>query len=257
MRFLGVILASLILIISCSQSGKKYRIPDKELVKILADIHIADAISFSTKYRDKFRNNDSITYFDKLFAKYHVTRSQFDSTIAWYSGNPDKYELLYDKVLDRLNRMYANINDKLHSDSVLTQVGNLWNKKRDWILPEDGATENISFAIKVLKKGKYMLSARIKIAPTDQSLKPYLIAFTTRQKIMKPDIVDSTSMVKLDKSGIFRNYSVMIYLDKDTETYIKGYILGNEFKQGSWSKNAEVRDIRLFYIPPTQTEIVE
>src|SRR5664279_5624727 len=128
MRILGVILACLIITISCSRSGKKDRIPDKELVKILADIHIADAISFSAKYRDQFINNDSISYFDKLFAKYHVTRAQFDSTIAWYSGNPDKYELLYDKVLDRLNRMAANVNEKLHSDSVRTQAGNLWNK---------------------------------------------------------------------------------------------------------------------------------
>ncbi len=257
MRFLGVILACLIITISCSRSGKKYRIPDKELVKILADIHIADGISFSSKFRDKFRNNDSITYYDKLFAKYHVTRTQFDSTIAWYSGNPEKYVLLYDKVLDRLNLMYANVNDKLRSDSLATQNNNLWNRKGDWVLPQDGATENISFAIKVLKRGKYKLSAKIKISPADQSLKPYLIAYTTRQKILKPDFTDSTSMVKLDKSGIFRYYSIDVILDKDTVTYIKGYILGNEYKSGSWTKNAEVHDIRLMYTSSDKPEPVE
>jgi len=257
MRILGVILAILLIGISCSRPGKKYIIPENQLVKILADIHIADAISFSNKYREKFHNNDSITYYEKLFIKYNVTRSQFDSTIALYSGNPDKYDLLYDKVLDRLNRMAANINDKLRADSLLTQVGNLWNKKRDWILPEDGATENISFAVKVDKKGIYKLTARIKIAPFDQSTKPYMIAFTTRNKLQNPDITDSTSMVRLDKSGVFRLYSISVTLDKDTLTYIKGYILGNEPKPGGWVKNAEVRDIRLIYIDPDKTENIE
>jgi hypothetical protein len=252
MRFTGVIIAVLIIGIACSRSGKSARIPENQLIKIIADIHMADAISFSKKYKEMFRNNDTVSYYSRIFAKYNVTNAQFDSTISWYSGNPEKYDLLYDKVLDRLNRMYATVNDKMRADSILTQSGNLWNKKRDWILPEDGAMENISFAVKVEKKGMYQLSARIKINPTDQSVRPYLIAYTTRQRLQRPDITDSTAMVKLDKSGIFRLYSVSVYLDKDTVTYVKGYILGNEPKTGYWEKNAEVRDIRLTYISEDQ-----
>jgi len=84
-----------------------------------------------------------------------------------------------------------------------------------------------------------------------------MIAFTTRNKLQNPDITDSTSMVRLDKSGVFRLYSISVTLDKDTLTYIKGYILGNEPKPGGWVKNAEVRDIRLIYIDPDKTENIE
>jgi hypothetical protein len=256
MRIVGVALAFVLILSSCSHS-KSGRIPDNQLVKILADIHLADAISFSNKYREKFRTNDSVSYFEQVLAKYNVTRTQFDSTISWYSGNPDKYSLLYDKVLDRLNHMSAAANKKWQADSVTTQAGNLWNKKRDWILPEDGATENISFAIKVEKKGFYQLSARIKIAPADQSLRPYLLAYTTRGRMQNPDVTDSTAMVKLDKSGNFRLYSVSVYLDKDTVTYIKGIILGSEPKPGNWVKNAEVRDIRLMHLNSDETQKIE
>jgi hypothetical protein len=258
MRFFGVVLCTLILISSsCSNSSKSGRIPESTIIKILADIHIADAISFSTKYRNMYRNNDSVTYYDHLFAKYNVTRVQFDSTISWYSGNPDKYDQLYDKVLDRLNRMSAGLNDKLRADSLKTMSGNLWNKKRDWILPDDGATENISFAIKIQRKGRYQLTAKIKITPNDQSVRPYMTAFTTRAKIMNPNFSDSTTRVALDKSGILRQYSLSVSLDKDTVTFLKGYILGSEPRPGSWTKHAEVRDIRLIYISSEKSAPIE
>jgi hypothetical protein len=247
MRSKGVIIVFLLIVLSCSRTGKHGRIPENQLVKILADIHLADAISFSNKYRDLYRNNDSAYYFEQLLSRYDVRRSQFDSTIAWYSGNPELYDLLYSKVLDRLNRMAASINDKLRADSILTQTGNLWNRKRDWILPDDGPRENISFALRVEKQGRYLLTARIKINPADQSDRPYMTAYSTRQKMRLPNTVDTSAMVRLDKSGIFRLYSLSVYLDKDTATYIKGFILGNEFKTGNWTKSAEVRDIRLIY----------
>jgi hypothetical protein len=248
MRLKGVVVVLILIVLSCSNYGKHGRIPENQLIKILADIHLADAISFSNKYKIEYLHNDSAYYFESLLSKYNVTRSQFDSTISWYSGNPDKYDLLYSKVLDRLNRMAAGINDKLHADSILTQSGNLWNRKRDWILPDDGPRENITFAVKVLKQGKYLLSARIKINHNDQSERPYMTAYSARQRMLKPDIIDTSTLVRLDKSGSFRLYSISVYLDKDTTTYIKGFILGSEEKVGNWIKSAEVRDIRLIYL---------
>jgi hypothetical protein len=257
MRLKGVIIVFLLIGLSCSQYGKHRLIPEKQLVKILVDIHIADAISFSGKYRDLFHSNDTTYYFERLFSKYNVTRSQFDSTISWYSGDPEKYDVLYTKVLDNLNRMMASINDKVRADSMLTQAGNLWNRKRDWILPDDGPKENISFAVKVQTQGRYLLSARIKINPGDQSDRPYLIAYSSRKHSLTPEITDTSAMVRLDKSGVFRLYSVSVYIDKDTVAYIKGFILGNEPKTGVWNKNAEIRDIRLVYKSLKDIQIVE
>ena len=246
MRLKGVALVFLLIVLSCCNSNHR-RIPENKLVKILADIHMADAISFSSKYRELFRNNDSVYYFERLFNKYSVTRTQFDSTISWYSGNPEKYDKLYGKVLDRLNRMAASINEKLRADSILTQAGNLWNRKRDWILPDDGPKENISFTVKISKQGNYLLSARIKINPSDQSENPFMKAYSTKQLISLPEFTDTSGRVKLEKSGVFRLYSISISLDKDTAAFIRGFILGHDPKVGIWSKNAEVRDIRLSF----------
>jgi hypothetical protein len=247
MRLKGLILIFIIIVLSCSRSGQHGRIPESQLIKILADIHLADAIAFSNKYKTEFHNSDSVYYFESVFSKYHITRSQFDSTIAWYSGNPEKYDLLYGKVLDRLNRMAASINDTLRADSVLTQAGNLWNRKRDWILPDDGPRENISFAVKVKKQGKYQLSARIKINLNDQSDQPYMLAYSTKILTSSPESIDTTARIKLSKTGFFKLYMISVYLDKDTTSYIKGYIFGNEPKSGNWAKSAEIRDIRLIY----------
>jgi hypothetical protein len=245
MRLKGVIFVILLIVVSCSHSGHG-RIPENQLAKILADIHLADAISFSGKFKEIYYNNDSVYYFERLFSKYNITRAQFDSTIAWYSGNPDAYEMLYQKVLNRLNRLAATINDSLRADSILSQAGNLWNRKRDWILPDDGPKENISFSLKVNKKGNYLFSARIKINPGDQSDRPFMIAYVTSQQGL-PNSPDTSAMVRLAKTGFYRRYSVSLYLDKDSVSFIKGFILGHEPKTGNWIKSAEVRDIRVSY----------
>ena len=251
MRLKGVIIAFLLILISCSHSGKHGRIPENQLVKILADIHLADAISFSGKFKDIYHNKDSIYYFEKIFARYNITRNQFDSTISWYSGNPDAYETLYGKVLNRLNRMAATINDSLRADSLLSQAGNIWNRKRDWILPDDGTQENISFIIKIHQIGTYVLSARIKINANDQSERPFMLAYLS-SKPGEPNLQDTSSLVRIDKTVFFKRYSISLDLDKDTVSYIKGFIFGHEPKSGIWSKNAEVRDIRLIHKFPNE-----
>jgi Domain of unknown function (DUF4296) len=246
MRLKGAIIIFIGIFISCSNLGKHGRIPENQLAKILADIHLADAVSFSGKFKDIYRNKDSVYYFEQIFSKYHVTRSQFDSTISWYSGNPDAYQVLYGKVLDRLNRMAATINDSLRADSIHSQAGNLWNRKRDWILPDDGPQENISFSLKIDKKGTYLISARIKINPGDQSDRPFMLAYLTNQQ-GPPASLDTTGRLRLDKTGFLKRYSVSLELDKDTVSYIKGFIIGHEPKSGNWIKSAEVRDIRIIH----------
>jgi hypothetical protein len=243
------ILILLFLQFSCSQGNKHGNIPERTLVKILTDIHIADAVTFSMTYRQVVRNRDSAFYYESILKKYGVTHAEFDSTISWYSGNPELYDKLYEKVLARLNLITAGLNEKAHADSIQSQKGNLWNRKRDWILPDDGARENISFSISVNRKGQYILSARIRINPPDMADNPQMIVYSTHHHMLPGSNADSASIVKLEKTGLLKLYTVTVSLDKDTAALIKGFILGHDPKPGNWFKSVEVRDIRLTFKP--------
>ena len=107
MRF--ILLACLLCMLSCKTKVKTevQVIPEKRLVSLLVDYHLANAISFTDLYRKKTKTIRDISIKDSVIMHYGYTRAIFDSTISIYSGNPAKFEKMYDKVIDELNLRLA------------------------------------------------------------------------------------------------------------------------------------------------------
>lgn len=95
---------------SCSKEVKipEYVIPHDKMVIIIADIHILDGLFTVNNVRRKFAK-DSIDYYNAVFTNYGYTRSDFDTSINFYSNNIDEYDKIYEEVLNRLNEMETNI----------------------------------------------------------------------------------------------------------------------------------------------------
>ena len=238
----------LILLLGCGKHEKTGLIPESKLVNILADIHLADAVSFSPDFKSSFRRLDSVTYYESILKKYSISRQQFDSTVAWYSAHPVQYDKVYEKVLNQLNLKQAEVMELMKSDSLKPPTGDLWNIKHDWVLPDDGPRQNIPFNVPIHHKGTYMLTCRIMIKPDDQSVNPVIAVWCTWPN---PHISpgDSAYWTRLHKTGNYREYSIPITLEKDTVAAIKGYLLSCDPKPGLWKKDAEVRNISLTYKP--------
>jgi len=107
-RFLALtfLIASLL---SCKDEltkiNKKNLIPREELVEILVGIHMADVMTNGLNFSRKYEPGDTIDLYLSIFEKHHVTRVQFDSTVAMYIRQPDVYLKVYDEVLLKLNYM--------------------------------------------------------------------------------------------------------------------------------------------------------
>ncbi|MBN1132521.1 MAG: DUF4296 domain-containing protein [Bacteroidales bacterium] len=105
-------LVILTLIGGCSRkkriSGKEY-IEKEVLVDILVDIHLVQSITQDRRYYRKYNFNDTIDMITPIFDKYHVTREQFDSTMAEYTRYPDLLDKVYDEVIMKLNVMIDEI----------------------------------------------------------------------------------------------------------------------------------------------------
>jgi hypothetical protein len=106
----------LISVFSChlKKKGNNYPvIPEERFINLLVDYHLAEGVSNSEYYRLKTKNRKYMNVNDSVLKSYGYSRALFDSSISFYSGDPDKYDQIYDKVIARLNRMEAEIEQKM------------------------------------------------------------------------------------------------------------------------------------------------
>jgi len=102
MKFVRIAFAIFVLFLvtqSCNQEKTKTfeLIPQDTMAMVLADIHIADATLNVMMNSEKFTEIDD--YYYSLLKKYGISRSRFDSSIAYYSIEPEAYAKVYENVM--------------------------------------------------------------------------------------------------------------------------------------------------------------
>ena len=94
-----IIVAFFLLLQSCSQEKTTSVdvIPQDTMAMVLADIHIADATLNVIMNSEKFKEIDD--YYFSILKKYNISRSRFDSSIVYYSREPEVYGKVYEDVM--------------------------------------------------------------------------------------------------------------------------------------------------------------
>lgn len=153
---------------SCNQNNKSNELISKRtFINILIDLHKTDALLSNIDLMDKkLTNTDSLSYYNKIFQDYNITRAQFYYTFDYYTHHMSDFLALQKIVIDSLNNEFEILDS-------LTKIGlqqqDLWTLKREWSLPEDGVTNSIPFKFATQKAGNYTLTAEIKSYPDDLS----------------------------------------------------------------------------------------
>jgi len=75
-------------------------------VDLLVNFSLSESAYNLNLYQVKNLNFDSVYAFNPLLEK-QIRKSQYDSTLLYYSSNITEYKLVYEKVLDRLNSLQA------------------------------------------------------------------------------------------------------------------------------------------------------
>jgi len=109
-----IFLSLALFISSCSLFSNKPKdlIDEEELVNVLVDIHIADAVVSIKGYRVI---QDSLTislFYDDIMKKHNISRKQFDETIKYYSENVSKYDRIYEQILEILSKKQKQFNEE-------------------------------------------------------------------------------------------------------------------------------------------------
>ena len=78
------------------------------MTDVLVDMHKTDAIlaENNTAYG---QYSKKAPYYNYIFKKHGITKAEFDSTLVWYTKNPQKFENMYDDVIKRLTALQKDV----------------------------------------------------------------------------------------------------------------------------------------------------
>jgi len=75
-----------------------------QMIAVLADIHLVDAMIHEETNSPKNKNDLGLTWYPSVLEKHDVTRSQVDSSLFFYNSRPRDFDAMYREVLKKLNQ---------------------------------------------------------------------------------------------------------------------------------------------------------
>lgn len=247
MRLITCCLIIGLILFSCGNVKRKYLIPEKVLVPLLVDLHLADGIGVTHRVLPIPENLDSAALYGSIFDKYGVTRSQFDSTMTYYTNDPKTLDKIYEKVIEKLSRLESDLKD-MQKEELKKRGVVVFRNEKNFKLPADGKTNRISFETPVSGSGEYTIHAKIKVFEDDESYEPRINAFFWYDNGTEEGYRDYFRSVKVKKDNILNSYTVSKNLINKKVTHIKGYIFDHTEQDASFTKHAYITGIKIVYV---------
>lgn len=110
-----------ILLASCG-GDKEVEIPDglidpNTFTAIMIDVQLTEGMSTQKNYvRNNSSKQQAVDPYAPIFKKHGVNAEEFRRTYDFYSQNPRKMEVIYEQVLDSLNKLDVEIKQKYTQD---------------------------------------------------------------------------------------------------------------------------------------------
>lgn len=132
----------LTLLASCEQRPKGV-LSEKKMVKLLADMQIAEAYVTT---QNPGMINDSLRYIysNSVLESNHVSRAELDSTMKWYARNMDLYQQLYVEVERELTRRQSKITGV---NEAIAAGSDMWPYGRNVMLMRNGSADVYTFSL--------------------------------------------------------------------------------------------------------------
>jgi hypothetical protein len=172
------IISVILLLFNCHGFRNNERIPEKDLVEFMADLHIANAIIEERRSITLSYKLDSASLYGALFGKYGFTKAQFDTAMLYYSNRPEKLKNLMNQVTARLQVMEdaATAEEKLIKK---TDLDIIWRDSTER-KPKQGSMDKIAVDIPIKQAGMYVVSVTVRHFPDDLSVNPRMTLYFYR-----------------------------------------------------------------------------
>jgi hypothetical protein len=177
MRNWFVYVCFLMVFISCTNQKHQKIIPRKDLISLMVDLHIADAMALNYIINEQFGGLDSTLLYNAVLEAHGYTKGQFVNTIKYYTQEPEKLIKIYDEVFTILSKQ-SEETKALYSSYSDAQTKSIWRSKQSrYSIKGDTVHYPVMFDFAVDTVGKFVLDAEIKITPKDKSVNPRILAY--------------------------------------------------------------------------------
>jgi len=89
-------------------------IPQSQMVKMLADIHVLEAALQAVKKRGTNDQQRAVFYYNQFFSEYHMSEKRFSTNLANYQADREQF-----------CKLYEDVNKELEKRISLRRMGNL------------------------------------------------------------------------------------------------------------------------------------
>ena len=116
MKVVGIFLVILVFtIIGCDKEYVKKPaklLKEKQMVEIMADLHMAESTYSQMRYDSLLRNSGSVDFYYSILKKYNVADSVFEKSYIYYASRPKELEEIYRKVVNKLSEVEQKYNGR-------------------------------------------------------------------------------------------------------------------------------------------------
>jgi len=220
----------------------------RKMTEVLTEMHKADA-SMAEKGVLYGKYSQKAPYYRYIFKKYDITQAQFDSSLVWYTKNPQRFENIYDNVLNQLaDLQHAVKKGKYHYvDSTQLSIVklNIWNKRTQYHLTKDSARTRLDFentSNGFMLGDSYLLRFLQRVAPSDSCIGHQIIF-----RINYVGGITDSVCQKIHNDSLLRRYTFRFNAKRKLEIKsISGELLGCKAYKGK--QNVQIDSISLMRI---------
>ena len=108
-----LLLIIILCVAACERKPPNNLIPEEKLVPMLIDFHLSYSIQQSPDFADVISKADSIDPYSNIFQKHGFSKVEFDTTLSWYTRNPEYLVELYNDVIMKLSQLSDSINPEI------------------------------------------------------------------------------------------------------------------------------------------------
>jgi hypothetical protein len=161
-----IVLLICLLQFSCSSKDKIKLISRKELIPLLIDLNIADAISSNSQFTNQLGGVDSAVFYSSIYKKHNHTKEELDKTLNYYSNRPKKLTEIYDAVFAEMSKRSEAI--KAIEGTYTSRTNKcIWKSSKKVFIEGDTVSYPADTDLRIDSIGNYLISVTLKMGKND------------------------------------------------------------------------------------------
>ena len=242
----------LILILACNQKSEEKVIPRRDLVPLLVDLHIADAIALNHTINQNFGKLDSAILYHVILDKYGYTKEQFAYTLEYYSGDVEKMTEIFDDVFSELSKQSTEVKE-LYNSTTPASTKQIWKpESRSYRIKGDTISYPDPFEIDIDTTGTFILSVEIKLNPNDESVNPSIVAYFYNKNHDREDDRIYFEKVPIIKTFYTREYTLIQEMNNPDLNGLRITLPYQENDDPDFLKGMDIQDLRVSLLHSTK-----